>query len=152
MSDSPCYGALKSFIRQLYRLSLSTLRVPLERFVAAFVLHAPLPPPGGRPHHVLLDLELHTTPRLPPIVLAPPPLASAPWLDLAFDAPFRCLGPDRLLDCLALLLEERCVLFASRVASAAAEVMECLRAMLFPLDWQARDAATPRARARAQRL
>jgi hypothetical protein len=145
MSHYPFYRAMRRFLRQLYSISLSSSRIPIERYISFFVTHLPFPSPGGASLHVLLDGSLmESTPRngrgfassLPPICLSNPKWNTLPGLDLDFLAPFRCLSVRNVLDIFSLLLLEEQLLFVSSVSSLITEVMETMRNLLFPLAWQ----------------
>ena len=55
VSRFPFYRALKRFLRQLYRISLSAASAPLERYISYLVTFLPVPIPGGRPFHIHLE-------------------------------------------------------------------------------------------------
>jgi len=143
ISRFPFYRALRRFLRQLYRISLSASPAPLERYISYLVTFLPVPKPGGRPFHIHLE-----TPKfiggplsgsgfsLAPIALALPPRRSLPPMDLDFNAPFRALSLPSVLNIFALLMKESQLLFLSARASLVTEVCETFRALLFPLDWQ----------------
>ncbi|KAG5186619.1 DENN domain-containing protein, partial [Tribonema minus] len=53
-----------------------------------------------------------------------------------FGAPFRCLSVPRALAAFGLVLQEAKVLFISSRAELLTQVMEALRSLIFPLEWQ----------------
>jgi hypothetical protein len=141
VSQFPFYRALKRFLRQLYRISLSAASAPLERYISYLVTFLPVPRPGGRPFHIHLETPnlnaMHSSSgfSLAPIALALPPHRSLPPMDLDFNAPFRCLSVFNVLNIFSLLLQESQLLFLSARASLVTEVCETFRALLFPLEW-----------------
>ena len=128
---------MRRFLRQLYSLSFSTLRCPLEYYIASVVHQVPFPLEGGRAFHVTLDVALisHTSKPMAPIEFAIPNANSFPLMDLDFAGPLRCLSVDNLLVVFSLMLREAKLLFVCQSNTMLTEVMETLRALLFPLTW-----------------
>eukprot|EP00752_Nemacystus_decipiens_P018357 g16468.t1 len=139
ISRFPIYGVLRRFLRHLYAISLSRSGVPLERYISMFVSCIPMPPPGGCPFHVYLERLENQDPlrsRLKPLSLQMPPAAWLPLMDIDFAAPFRCLSVQSVLTVFALMLQEAKILFLSSRAELLTQVMEALRSLLFPMEWQ----------------
>ncbi|CAM9139007.1 unnamed protein product [Discosporangium mesarthrocarpum] len=139
ISRFPIYGVLRRFLRHLYAISLSSTGVPLERYISMFVSCIPMPFPGGRHLHVYLEPLENEDPhrsRLKPITLQMPPDPWLPLMDIDFSAPFRCLSVHSVLVVFALMLQEAKILFLSSRAELLTQVMETLRSLLFPLEWQ----------------
>jgi hypothetical protein len=139
ISRFPIYGVLRRFLRHLYAISLSSTEVPLEKYIAGFVSCIPMPLPGGRGFHVYLEpLEGGdaTKSRLKPLSLSLPPFTWLPLMDIDFSAPFRCLSVSSVLSVFCLMLQEAKLLFVSSRAELLTQVMESLRSLLFPLEWQ----------------
>jgi hypothetical protein len=128
---------MRRFLRQIYSLSLSSLSVPLEYFVASLVNQVPLPVEGGRPFHVMLDSALisNTSRPMAPIVFELPVARYFPHMDLDFAGPLRCLSVDHLLTVFALMLREAKLLFLCSSNTMLTDAMESLRMLLFPLTW-----------------
>ena len=138
ISHWPFYRALRSFLQQIYRISLSPAAVPLERYIAYFTHYMPLPPPGSHALHLHLDLGLRDpveNSSLAPIALRLPDARSLPPMDLDYEAPFRCLSLDNVLKILVLLLMEERLLIVSSSTSLLTEVTETILTLLFPLEW-----------------
>ena len=57
-------------------------------------------------------------------------------MNLDFAMPFHSLSTDRLLAVFAMMLEEKPMLFLSASSTRLTEVIEVLRSLLFPLDYQ----------------
>jgi hypothetical protein len=131
------HRAMRRFLRQLYSLSFSTLQCPLEYYIASVVHQVPFPLEGGRPFHVTLDVALisHTSKSMAPIEFALPGAYSFPLMDVDFAGPLRCLSVEHLLAVFALMLRESKLLFLCESNTMLTEVMETLRALLFPLSW-----------------
>lgn len=137
VSRMPCYRAMGRFLRQLYSISLSSLSTPIEHFIASLVGQVPLPVPGGRPLHVVLDAALisNQSRAMPAIAFYLPPRHFFPPMDLDFSGPLRCLSVENLLAVFTLLLREAKVLFVCKSNTLLTETMETLRGLLFPLSW-----------------
>eukprot|EP00605_Chrysophyceae_sp_TOSAG23-4_P000418 GSChrysophyteH1.ASY1.ANO1.474.1 assembled CDS len=137
VSSRPYYRAMRRYLRQLYSLSLSSMPLPLEYFVACLVAQVPTPMEGGRPFHVLLDSALisPTSRALKPIKFVLPDRKSFPHMDIDFAAPLRCLSVELVLAVFVLLLREAKVAFMCTSGTLLTEVMETLRSLLFPLTW-----------------
>ena len=138
ISHWPFYRALRSFLQQIYRISLSPSSVPLERYIAYFTHYMPLPPPGQHALNLHLDLGLNDrveNSSLTPITLQLPDARSLPLMDLDYEAPFRCLSLDNVLKIFTLLLMEERLLFISSSTSLLTEVTETILTLLFPFEW-----------------
>jgi hypothetical protein len=129
--------AMGRYLKQIYSLSLSPMDCPLEHFVAAVVSRVPLPFPGGRTFHLVLDAALiaESSKCMQPISLSLPPRAFLPVMDLDFTAPFRCLSLDNIFAVFCLLLRESKLIFLCSSSTLVTDVMETFRCLLFPLVW-----------------
>ena len=137
VSQYPFYRAMRRYLRQLYSLSLSSTNYPIEFFIAAVVAHIPMPVPGGRPYHIVLDAGMIgvDSRHMPPIEFDVPAPLSFPHMDLDFSAPLKCLSVDNMLCVFGLMLRERKLVFTCTSDTLLTEVMETLRCLLFPLEW-----------------
>jgi hypothetical protein len=134
----PFYRGLRSFLQQIYRISLSPAAVPIERYIAYFTHYVPLPPPGVHALHLHMDLGLRDpveNSSLTPITLRLPDARGLPLMDLDYDAPFRALSIDNVVKVFLLLLLEERVLFLSSSTSLLTETTETILTLLFPLEW-----------------
>ena len=131
------YRAMRRYLRQLFSLSFSTLQCPLEYFIASVVDAIPLPLEGGRALHLALDVGLIAPSSKPmnPVVFELTHEEFFPFMDLDFAGPLRCLSVDNLLAVFTLMLREAKILFICQSNAMLTEVMETLRALLFPLNW-----------------
>lgn len=64
------------------------------------------------------------------------PRSFFPSIDLDFSAPLKCLSTENLIAVYTLLLQESQCLFLCSSGALLTEVMETLRSLLFPFDWQ----------------
>lgn len=137
LSHHPFYRAMGRYLKQLYSISLSPSSCPMEHFIGSVVSCVPLPVPGGRPFHIVLDASLisKTSKSLPEICIQLPPKKFFPVMDLDFAGPLRCLSVDHVLAVFYMLLRESKVLFLCHSNALLTEVMETFRSLLFPLMW-----------------
>ena len=101
------------------------------------VHRVPFPLEGGRAFHVTLDVALisHTSKAMAPIEFQLPSPSDFPLMDVDFAGPLRCLSVEHLLAVYTLMLREAKLLFVCESNTMLTEVMETLRALLFPLNW-----------------
>jgi hypothetical protein len=137
LSSYPFYRGMRSYLRQIYSLSLSTLICPIEFFISSLVSLVAVPLQGGRPFHYIQDASLisEKSRTMPAIVFDLPPEQFFPCLDLDFSGPLRCLSIENLLVVFTLLLHESKCVFLCSSNNMITETMECFRALLFPLKW-----------------
>jgi len=138
MSLQPLYRSLQRFLRQIYLISMSRTRAPLERYLGTFIRYVPMPMVGGREFRVVLDMALQNEGEVPifkPIRLKLPPLSSLPMMDLHFKAPFQCLRLRTVVRVFSLILTENRILFLSKRSQLLLEVIETFRSLIFPLQW-----------------
>jgi hypothetical protein len=137
LSHKPFYRAMGRYLKHIYSLSLSSSICPLEHFITSVVSEIPLPCPGGRPFHVVLDAALiaPTSRPMKPIIFKIPNHRFFPLMDLDFAGPLRCLSVDIMLTVFVLMLREAKMVFLSSSNTMLTETMETLRCLLFPLCW-----------------
>ena len=128
LSLHPFLSQCRSFLTELYRLSLVPSPVPLEHYIANFINEIPLPPLGE------LKIAYSISNKL--IYFFRPP-ANNPLLFTHY--PLRLLfefldGDNALLLVEALLTEQRVLLLSSKL-SALTVVGETLLHLVFPLRW-----------------
>ena len=80
LSHHPYFSASRLFLQQVYRLSLSSSPVPIERYIANFACEVPLPPPGQV--QVQLTLPDRT------LTIARPPVNQLPLIDVSHVGPW----------------------------------------------------------------
>ena len=128
LSLNPFLSQCRSFLTELYRLSLVPSPVPLEHYIANFINEVPLPPFGE------LKVQYSISNKLIYFFRAP---ANNPLLFTHY--PLRLLfefldGDNALLLVEAVLMEQRVLLLSSKL-SALTVVGETLLHLIFPLRW-----------------
>jgi hypothetical protein len=128
---------MREYLKQLYSLSLSPLQIPLESFISCLVSRIPAPISGGRPYHVVLDLDLipPTSQPMPPIIFDLPSRYSFPFNETQFYSLLKYFSLENILLIFSLLLHESKILFLSYSTTLLTDVMESFRSLLFPLKW-----------------
>eukprot|EP00937_MAST-01D_sp_MAST-1D-sp2_P006441 g6441.t1 len=129
MSAHPFLQAMRRLLTELYRLSLSHMSMPLERYILNLTLELPAPPRG------LLQVQ-YATPTGHVLTFARPPandpLSSSP---LPFAVAFDLLPADTLLRLLAAALLERQIVVHSEHLSLLTPTLEVMLSLLFPFRW-----------------
>ena len=128
LSLHPFLSQCRSFLTEMYRLSLVPSGVPLEHYIANFINEVPLPPYGE------LKVQYSISNKL--IYFFRPP-ANNPLLFTHYPLRlmFEFLDSDNALLLLeAVLMEQRVLLLSSKL-SALTVVGETLLHLLFPLRW-----------------
>uniref|UniRef100_A0A7S2RHS4 UDENN domain-containing protein n=1 Tax=Mucochytrium quahogii TaxID=96639 RepID=A0A7S2RHS4_9STRA len=128
LSHWPFRSQYRTFLTQLYRLSISPVTVPLERIISNFVCEVPVPPPGKvRILHNIGDAEL--------VFTRPPVNNPISWTDLGFQQVFEALDLHNILRVFSALLTERQILVRSSQRSLLTTFGEVMRALLYPFCW-----------------
>lgn len=127
LSKYPFVEASRTWLLQLYRLSCSPTRIPLERYICNFLLEVPTPVPGRVDvQYSMLDLVLYYP--------CPSPHQPVLWSGgLSLEAVFECLSPKNLLRVFNAVLLEQQVLLHSTQLSLLTAVAEFLTACMWPL-------------------
>eukprot|EP00941_MAST-03F_sp_MAST-3F-sp1_P000824 g824.t1 len=120
----------KDFLTMIYRLSLSELKLPIERYIGNFVLEVPFPPSGRT------TVQYRSGNRILEFVRPPPndPFSSLDGLPI--ELLFRCLRPSHVLLVWKLLLLERQIVLHSSQFSLLTLASEVLLALLYPISWK----------------
>jgi DENN domain-containing protein 5 len=128
VSHYPFFYLFQCILEQLYRISLSSCPLPIDRYVVN-MLEVPLPPRGcvDVSYCSLADCTL---------TISRPPSNQLPMIDFSFRPLFGCLSVDNILLVYSFLMNEHKVCFASDNISLLTPVQEALLALLFPLVWQ----------------
>ena len=128
LSLHPFLSQCRSFLTELYRLSLVPSVVPLEHYIANFINEIPLPPFGE------LKVQYSISNKL--IYFFRPP-ANNPLLFTHYPLRllFECLDSDNALRLIEAVLTEQRVLLLSTKLSALTVVAETLLHLIFPLRW-----------------
>ena len=124
----PLLTLQRRFLCQLYRASLSSAPLPLERYIANIVCEAPLPPSG----------EVRVLVSLPEAACAVwrPPDNRLPLADFSYAALFGAVPAQVVLTAFALLLAERKLAIISASTALLLPATEALLSLLAPFRWQ----------------
>ena len=128
LTHYPFFYLLQCLLRQIYRLSLSSCPLPLERYLQN-MMEVPLPPRGCIEVSFcsLADCSL---------LISRPPSNQLPMIDFSFRPLFGSLNVDNILLVFSFLMMEHKVCFASRNITLLTPVQESFLSLLFPLVWQ----------------
>ena len=127
LSHHPFLSQAASFLKTLYRISISTSPLPIERYVSNYVSEVPLPPRGWtRVQCSIGDVTLN---------LERPPVNRLPLVSLGLETLFSLLSTHHIEFVFASLLRRRKLFFAAThtVHSPSAEA---LLSLLYPFRWQ----------------
>ncbi|OQR91311.1 hypothetical protein THRCLA_09040 [Thraustotheca clavata] len=128
ISHHPFFSSFRHFLQQIYRISLSTAPMPLERYISNLVCEVPMPPQGKI--QVQLTLPERT------LYLARPPKNQMPLADFSFRYLFQVLDIANVMTVVSCLLLEQKVALCSKHLSLLTPIAETLIALLFPFAWQ----------------
>eukprot|EP01028_Stygiella_incarcerata_P010470 TRINITY_DN5433_c0_g1_i2.p1 TRINITY_DN5433_c0_g1~~TRINITY_DN5433_c0_g1_i2.p1 ORF type:complete len:1189 (-),score=357.81 TRINITY_DN5433_c0_g1_i2:45-3611(-) len=127
LSHYPLLDVFRTFLVELYRISISMGKIPLERLVGSFVLETPLPPPGK----VLVQFSIGKS----VISIKRPPINEIPCPDVPFERLFQALEPRNVILVFQCILLEKKVLLISSHISLIGIVCEILLSLIFPFRW-----------------
>jgi hypothetical protein len=122
------YTAFTEFLVDIYRTSLSSAPVPIERFINQFVVETPLPPMGRI--EVCVALPSKT------LSISRPALNKLPMVDFSYRPLFAYLSVDHIITVLKMICGEFSICFMSKKLALLTPVQEALLSFLFPLVWQ----------------
>lgn len=128
ISHYPFYTLFSKFLEQIYRVSLSTAPLPIERYVTNFMQELPLPPQGR--------VEVSYT--LPELLLqiSRPPKNHLPMVDFSYRPLFAFLSVENILTVFTCLCMEMTVCICASNLALLTPVQEALLSFLFPFVWQ----------------
>ncbi|CAB4030129.1 C-myc promoter-binding -like, partial, partial [Paramuricea clavata] len=129
LSHWPFFEAFKKFLSSLYRISVSTQPIPLERYISHFMLNVPFPSPQ-RPR-ILVQMNLYE-----PFEICQRYFTSLPVSGASFSALLRWLGPENSIKLFYYVLTEHKLLIHSLRAALLTSVAEALVSIIFPFSWQ----------------
>eukprot|EP00949_MAST-11_sp_MAST-11-sp1_P001552 g1552.t1 len=128
VSRYPFLEASRLFLKQVYRLSLSVLPVPLERYISNYCSEVPAPPAGRIRVNVAVGDAV--------VQLSLPGPNRLPHCDtLCYLTLFSRLSARNIVLAWSLLLQEARVCFFSGSLAALAPSQLALISLLFPFDW-----------------
>ena len=130
ISHWPFVSSFKSYLCGLYRLSLSTTTIPIERYICNFIDEVPSPPAGR------VDVTYYLGEEQQAITFRCPP-ANEPnvWSGLPLSPLFECLSTENILSLFALVLTERQIIFVSSQYSLLTSCAEAITSLMYPLTW-----------------
>ena len=128
VSKYPFLFQFRTFLRQIYRISMSTAPVPLEKYVSNFCGETPAPPRGVI--QVVINVADTT------IVLRRPPVNKLPQIgDYCLEILFSRLSVDKVVLIWRLLLLEVKIIAGSKTRSVLTPCLDALLKLLFPFFW-----------------
>lgn len=128
LSHYPFYNLYRCCLETLYRISLSSCPLPLERYIASCAQEVPLPPQGQK--EVAFTLADCT------MTISRPPKNQLPLVDFSYRPLFTCLSVDNVLSIMGYLCAEYKICVCSTNIALLTPVQEALLSLLFPLVWQ----------------
>jgi hypothetical protein len=127
LSHYPMHFTFKTFLSELYRLSISPCKLPIERYIQNFTKEVPLPPLG--------KIQVQYTIGTQTILVKRPPENELPLSDISYEQIFKALSVDNILFLIHCILNERQILFHSKNYSLLGTVTEGLCSLIFPFHW-----------------
>jgi len=119
----------RSFLKQIYRISIVQAPLPIERYVANFVSELPLPPLGK------IEVKFGFTDEYE-MSITRPPSNRLPLVGFSYQPLFSCLSVGNIMVVMGLLLQETRVALCSEHYSLLGPVAEALVSLLHPFAWQ----------------
>eukprot|EP00808_Paulinella_micropora_P013271 g20463.t1 len=130
LSHQPFLQNYRTFLTELYRVSLGQSQFPLERIISNFLVEVPLPPLGRTMVHYTFPSTKKTM-----IFARPPendPFRGSP---ISIRTLFEFLDPENVVFLMEQLLAQNKVVVLSRHLSAVVLFCEALLIMLFPFEF-----------------
>lgn len=128
LSHYPFYHLFSIILKQLYRISLSSLPLPFERYFVNIWHEIPLPPSGR------IEVSANIADVIVQIRRSQP--NQLPMIDFSYRPLFMSLSVDNILTIFRGLLNECSVCFFSSYLSLLTPIQEALLSLLYPLSWQ----------------
>lgn len=127
VSRYPFLGTFKKVLKHFYYLSKQKLVLPLEVYIAHFVLQVPLPPRGKKDVTYRLHNQLFKFSQAPYNFL--------PELDVNLGLLFHYLSLNHVIYVYKCILLEKSVIFLSENENKLTECSFGLQSLTFPLQW-----------------
>lgn len=127
LSHFPFYQAFRQLLNQLYQIAVSPGTLPIEYWISYFFRRVPIPGPS---QHITC-LMGHAK-----LVFHQPPALGLPLLDQPLSPLFTFLTIDNVITLFEYCLGEGKIVLYSNSYEGLTMVLESLRALLFPLQWQ----------------
>ncbi|EFC38180.1 predicted protein [Naegleria gruberi] len=127
ISHYPFYNLFKFFLTQMYRISITPSKIPIERFISNFIFEVPLPCQGKvQVHYSIGDKEIFIT--------RPPP-NELPMAEVDFELLFCTLSIENIMILFDLVLQEKKILFTSSHVALLTQISEIICHLVFPFKW-----------------
>ena len=130
ISHEPFLDGFRRFLTFLYRKSLSTVHIPIERLVCNFVSEVPMPPRGQCEVQYSLDEAAVISFSRPPMN---DPISER---NISIRTLFEYLDMSNIEKLLVSVLLERPILLVSSQLSLLTVVCETVTSLIFPFQWQ----------------
>lgn len=128
LSHYPFFHLFYNVLKQLYRISLSSCPLAMDRYLTQLILETPLPPPGTT--RVVFPLADSL------FLVSRPPHNQLPMIDFSYRPLFSCLSVQNILLVFSFICAEHKVCFTSKYLSILTPIQESFMSFLFPLVWQ----------------
>lgn len=128
LSHYSFFHLFKQFLSAIYRLSLSSLPLPIERYIINFISEMPLPPQGVTEVNFVMPTQTLQVTR--------PRRNQLPMVDISFRPLFTALSVDNIISVFTALCCEYPVCIVSNNTSLLTPICEALLSFLFPFTWQ----------------
>lgn len=129
ISRWPFIESFREVLCQFYRLSLSQIELPIERYICNFIDDVPAPPKEGQKdiNYYILDQMIKFK--------CPPLNQPNSWSSLPAQPLFECLNPENIVNLFTAILIERQVVFISSQLSLLTSAAEGITSLMYPLRW-----------------
>ena len=129
ISRWPFIEGFREVLCQFYRMSLTPIELPIERYISNFIDDVPAPPKEGQKdvNYYVLDQMIRFK--------CPPLNQPNAWSSLPAQPLFECLDPDHILTIFSAILVERQVVFISSQLSLLTSAAEAITSLIYPLHW-----------------
>ena len=128
LSHYPFFHLFYNILKQLYRISLCSCPLAMEKYVSQVIQETPLPPQGcTRVVFPVADCVF---------TVSRPPRNQLPMIDFSFRPLFTCLSVNNILTVFSFICAEHKICFASKYLSILTPIQEGFMSFLFPLVWQ----------------
>ncbi|GAB5037240.1 Hypothetical protein NocV09_06800120 [Nannochloropsis oceanica] len=128
LSHFPFFDTYREVLLELYRISISSAPLPIERYIANFFCEVPLPPQGQ------IEVRFALPDRT--LTISRPPKNRLPMAAFSFRPLFTCLSVDNILTVFGCLLTETRICLCSQHHALLTPIAEAFQSLLFPLVWQ----------------
>jgi len=118
---------LRLFLTELYRISITPSKLPIERYICNFLKEVPLPPQGRTQVQYTIGEKT--------IMLSRPPENMLPLSEVNYGLLFKFLNLDNILFLLNCILNERQILLCSSHYSLLGTIAEALTSLIYPFHW-----------------